>query len=324
MKTLIYGAGPIGRWLALKLGLAGKDVTLLARSKAYRSLKKDGIQIVDGLTGERLSARVKLVGELRPEDRYDLVVVPMVKSSRLAVCPILAENPHLENILFLGNDVAGADAYLKYLPRERVLLGFPSAGGGWQDGELVIVDRDKPRGKGKVYFGELDGQIRPRTRRIRALLASSGLEASLERDMDGWLKYHFAFIGPTAGAIYKHGLDMQAVADDPEALHQYCQAAREAGDVLQRVGYRRRQPWVFNLYYWLPRWLEPKVFAKLFGSPEAQVRFGLHAAVARPELLQLAEEFAALKAEAGLETPALDALLATVVNDPAEARKAVA
>jgi ketopantoate reductase len=31
MKTLIFGAGPIGQWLAMRLGDAARDVTLLAR-----------------------------------------------------------------------------------------------------------------------------------------------------------------------------------------------------------------------------------------------------------------------------------------------------
>jgi ketopantoate reductase len=30
MKTLIYGAGPIGRWLALRLPKGNQDTTLLA------------------------------------------------------------------------------------------------------------------------------------------------------------------------------------------------------------------------------------------------------------------------------------------------------
>ena len=57
MKTLIYGAGPIGQWLALKLALAGKDVTLLARNETYRTLERDGVRMVDGLTGEKLDFR---------------------------------------------------------------------------------------------------------------------------------------------------------------------------------------------------------------------------------------------------------------------------
>ena len=90
MKTLIYGAGPIGRWLALRLAKTGADVTLLARNETYRSLAEDGIQIVDGLTGERHAARVDLVEQLGVDDRYDLIVVAMQKASRLAVCPTLA------------------------------------------------------------------------------------------------------------------------------------------------------------------------------------------------------------------------------------------
>jgi hypothetical protein len=78
---------------------------------------------------------------------------------------------------------------------------------------------------------------------------------------------------------------------------------------LAGFGYRKRQPAVFNLYYWLPRWLEPIVFRKLFGSRSAEIRFGLHACTFGPELLELAEEFVELKVEAGMETPTLDALL---------------
>jgi 2-dehydropantoate 2-reductase len=312
MKTLIYGAGPIGRWLALKLKKADKDVTLLARGASFETLEHLGVRFIDAPTGEHLSARVRLVKELDQEDRYDLVAVPMVKSSRLAVSPILGENRHLRNILFLGNDVAGPAGYLEYLSREQVLLGFPGAGGGWDGDDLVISDRDRPGGKGKIYIGELDGKTRERTLQIKQLFEESGIRVSLEKDIDGWLKYHFAFMSPTAGVIFKYGGQMKAVATSREAIHHYCQACREAGDVLRKVGYVRRQPPVFNLYYWLPRWLEPKVFGKLFGSDEARVRFGLHAEKVGPELLQLAREFENLKARAQMETPNLDRLLASV------------
>ena len=61
MRTLIFGAGPIGRWLALRLHQAEQSVTLLARGETHRSLEQRGIEIVDGLTGERFVAKVKLV-----------------------------------------------------------------------------------------------------------------------------------------------------------------------------------------------------------------------------------------------------------------------
>jgi 2-dehydropantoate 2-reductase len=325
MKTLIYGAGPIGRWLALRLHQAGQDVTLLARNETYRTLEEHGIEIVDGLTGERLTARPRLVDRLDPEDHYDLVVVAMSKSGRRAVCPILARNDKLENILFLGNDVTGFQHYLDDLSESRVLLGFPRLGGGWDGDELVIMDREKASAPlGEVHIGEIDGSVRPRTIEIKDLFEAAGIRVSLEKDMDGWLKYHFAFIAPTAGVVFAKGGDMKAVATDHEAIHDYCSACREAGNVLRELGYRRRQPPVFNLYYWLPRWLEPKVFGKLFASRSAEIRFGLHARVVGPELHEMAEEFEVLKRLAEMETPDLDALLDCVPRQPLGAGSGVA
>lgn len=313
MKTLIYGAGPIGQWLALRLNQAGKDVTLLARNQTAERLNRNGIVIVDGLSGESLTARPKLIERLDPDHRFDLVIVAMQRKSRLEACPVLARNPHLQNILFLGNDVAGFRRYLDYLPEKKVLLGFPGAGGGWKGNDLVVMDREGPNAKfGEIFIGEIDGTKRMRTWLIGKLFESAGIGVSFERDIDGWLKYHFAFMAPTAAAIYEKGGDLGAVAGDHELIHRYCQACREAGDALRKIGYRRRQPAIFNLYYWLPRWLEPKVFGKLFGSQNAEIRFGLHARSVGPELLDLAEEFKLMAMLAGMKMPTLEELLESV------------
>jgi hypothetical protein len=64
MKTLIYGAGPIGQWLALQLAEAGKDVTLLARGNTLQQLKTQGVVLLDGYTGERHAAHVPLAGAI--------------------------------------------------------------------------------------------------------------------------------------------------------------------------------------------------------------------------------------------------------------------
>ena len=313
MKILIYGAGPIGRWLALRLHQAGTDVTILARNEAYRSLQQDGIEIVDGLTGERLTAQVPVVDRLDPSDRYDLVVVVMHKAGRLAVCEVLADNPHLQHILFLGNDVSGFHRCPDHLPEAKVLLGFPGAGGGWEGDDLVIMDREKPNAHhGELFIGELDGKMRDRTLQIKELFEAADIKVSVERDIDGWLKYHFAFMAPTVGVIFEKGGDMSAVAVDREAIHRYCRACREAGDLLRALGYRKRQPPIFNLYYWLPRWLEAKVFAQFFGSKSAAVRLGLHAKVVGPELLEMAAEFDSLRDGVKIDTPNFDELLSYV------------
>jgi ketopantoate reductase len=313
MKTLIYGAGPIGQWLALRLSHSGADATLLARGRTFDELLCHGIRIVDGLTGERLRATPKLTQRLRADDHYDLVVVAMQRRSRLAVCPVLAANPNLKNILFLGNDVEGFRSYLHHLKPRQVLLGFPGVGGGRRDGELVVMDREDPAESfGELFIGELDGITRRRTWEIGKMFEKAGVKVHIERDMDGWLKYHFAFMAPTAAAILAKGGDLNAVARDRDLIHRYCRACREAGDALAEVGYTHRQPAIFNLYYWLPRFLEPRVFAKLFGSPAAAIRIGLHARNAGPELLELADEFRHMARLAGARTPTFDELVECV------------
>ncbi|MGB5880205.1 MAG: 2-dehydropantoate 2-reductase N-terminal domain-containing protein, partial [Thermoanaerobaculia bacterium] len=44
MKTLIFGAGPIGRWMALRLHQTGQEVSLLARGETKRRLEKRGVE----------------------------------------------------------------------------------------------------------------------------------------------------------------------------------------------------------------------------------------------------------------------------------------
>ena len=86
-------------------------------------------------------------------------------------------------------------------------------------------------------------------------------------------------------------------------------ACREAGNVLREAGYPKRQPPIFNLFYWTPLWLAPKAFKPLFDSRFAEVAIGLHAKAIGNEMAEMADEFAELQIKAGVDTPNLDALL---------------
>ncbi len=144
------------------------------------------------------------------------------------------------------------------------------------------------------------------------------MPVSLEKNIDGWLKYHFAFVGPMAGVIFKCGGEVRAVATDRAALRQYLRACREAGFVLRKVGYPKRQPPIFNLFYWTPVWLAPKAFRPLFESRFAEVAFGLHAKAIGNEFIEMTNEFAALQAKAKLDTPNLDELLSLIPHGKEE------
>ena len=76
----------------------------------------------------------------------------------------------LPHVLFMVNNAAGPGEIVHALGPERVLLGFPGAG-GQRDGHVVrtnlVSGLIQP-----TTFGELDGRITPRLRRIAAAFRS--------------------------------------------------------------------------------------------------------------------------------------------------------
>lgn len=75
MKILVYGAGALGCNLARDLFRAGKDVTLLARGNWGEEIQKNGLRIKDKFSPRVSVSRVPVVGELKPEDTYDVIFV---------------------------------------------------------------------------------------------------------------------------------------------------------------------------------------------------------------------------------------------------------
>lgn len=309
MKTLVFGAGPLGCLYAHLLSNAGKDVTILARGQRYDWIKANGLTVVNELTGARVASNVPVVDQLRADDEYDLVVVLVRKNKLEPVLQVLAASPKVRNILFMGNNALGFGQYLRHLPEEKLLFGFPGAGGGVSEHVVRYADRERPRGKRRaITVGEIDGQTRERTRAIRSFFESSGIPVDVTGDIDGWLKYHVALVCPLVNALYKHNCDNYVLARDRKTIRTVVRAAKEGGRILRALGYTKRHPFQFNLFYWLPEILSVKTVEALLGSKFAEVAFALHARAARDEMKELASEFQSLIDKTSLETPNINAL----------------
>ena len=74
MKTLVFGAGPLGCLYAHLLGQAGKDVTILARGQRHDSIRSNSLTMVNEITGTKETTNVQVVDEFGPDDEYDLVL----------------------------------------------------------------------------------------------------------------------------------------------------------------------------------------------------------------------------------------------------------
>jgi 2-dehydropantoate 2-reductase len=309
MKTLIYGAGPLGSLYAHLLHQAGKDVTLLARNKRYDFLKENGVVLVNEFTGEKQASKVRVVDKLADEDAYDLIVVLIRKNKLLPVFQVLSQNKDVRNILFMGNNALGFDEYLDHLPGGKVLFGFPGAGGSRKEQIVHYIDSEKPGGKRMpIRIGEIDGEVKDRTRQIKLLFESSGVPVDVVKDMDGWLKYHAALVCPIACVLYKHDCDNYALAKNEESTPLFIRACREGGDVLRKLGYTKRQPFKFNLFYWMPEFITTKIFKGIFNTKYAEIGFAMHAKAALDEMKELTKEFKILIDKSCVKTPIIDIL----------------
>ena len=309
MRTLVFGAGPLGCFYAHLLSQAGKDVTILARGQRYDWIKANGLTLVDEFTGAVATSKVKVADELKSEDEYDLVIVLIRKNKLPPVFEILGANDKLKNILFMGNNALGFEQYLRRLPSEKLLFGFPGAAGGISEHVVHYVDREKAKGKRKpITIGEIEGKTRERTRAIKSLFETSGIPVDLTADIDGWLKYHVALVSPLGNALYKHNCDNYALAEDEATIRMMVRAAKEGGRVLKALGYKKRQPFRFNFFYWLPEMLNVKAVQSLLESKFAEVAFALHARAARDEIKDLADEFQSLIEKTSIETVNIDTL----------------
>jgi 2-dehydropantoate 2-reductase len=305
MKILFYGAGVLGSLYAARLQEAGQEVSILARGQRLADVRKHGIVLEDGDTGQRTTTRVNVVEQLAPDDTYDLVVVLMRKNQVSAILPDLAANQHSPSILFMNNNVAGPDEMVEALGRERVLLGFPGAAGHREGHSItfkVASGRQQP-----TTFGELDGRTTPRLKQIVAAFKSAGFPVTISPNMDAWLKTHIAEVGPAANAIYLAGGDNYRLASTRDGLVLMVRAIREGYRVLRALGVPIT-PANHKIFDWIPEPILVALVRRLLNTKTAEIEMAGHANAARDEFKQLADDFRALARTTSVPTPAVDRL----------------
>ncbi len=314
MRILVYGTGPLGSLFAARLQEAGQNVSILARGQRLADLREHGIVLEDAMTGRQSTTRVGVVEQLAPDDAYDLVVVIMRKNQVPATLPVLAANRHTPNVLFMGNNAAGPDEYVRALGRERVLMGFGGAG-GMRAGHVMCYIAETRGRKAKVTLGELDGTITPRLQEIAHAFERAGFEIVLCRNIDAWLKSHVALISPIALALYMAGGDNYRLAKMRDAVVLGIRGLREGLRVLRALAIPITPP-ALRIYEWIPEPILAPLVQRMFNTRFAEVAMAGHANAARDEMKLLADEFRALARSTKLATPALDRLYGMLAEGP--------
>ncbi len=307
MKILIYGAGTLGSVFAARLAEAGHDVSLLARGQRLDDLRQHGIILENSVTGEQERTPINAVEALEPEDDYELVMIVMRKNHALQILPTLATNKRVPTYLFMMNDVSGPEAFVEAVGRERVMRGFPLPGGKREDPVVKVVPDNDWR-PWELPIGEVDGSITPRTRRVAAVLEEMrGYEVDIRTDIDAWLKYHYAIIGPLAMALYAADTDQERMARTRDALVLGTRGMKEALSALRTIGVPP-SPAVMRVFEWLPEPLLIWIIQKFLSIESLKAGLEGHAKAAPDEMQYLTDEFRALVHNGGAVTPMLDRL----------------
>jgi 2-dehydropantoate 2-reductase len=311
MKILFYGAGVMGSLYAAKMQKAGQDISILARGKRLGEIREHGIVLEDAKSGNITKTMVKTVDRLQSNDAYDLVVVMMPGNKIPEVLPILAANSNTPNILFMYNNAAGPDKLVNTLGRERVLLGFPGAG-GTREGHItryrIVSGSQQP-----TTFGEVGGLKTPRLEQIADAFKKAGFPVAISSRINAWLKTHVAEISPMTNALFMAGGDNYRLARTRDALVLMIRATGEGYKVLQEIGIPI-VPAKHKIVRWIPEPILLTILKRIFKSDEMADIIG-HAHAARDEMKQIADQFRTLAQSTSVSTPAMERLYTYIDPD---------
>jgi 2-dehydropantoate 2-reductase len=305
VRILVLGAGVIGSVYAGRLLQAGHKVVLMARGARLADLHAHGLILQDAESGGRTALPVRAVSELAPEDRFDLVLVPVRAEQLESTLPALTAMRDGSDVLFFGN-TAGRQTELVDALGERALFGFPAAG-GTRDGPViryVLITQQK------TILGEPHGTTTARARRLQGALDGAGFPTVISANIDGWLLGHAAFVVPIAFALYRIDVDAPRLAADRATMRLMVRATHQAFTALRSTS-SAEIPTNLRILYSLPTVFVTAYWRRVFTSPRGELWFAAHSRAAREEMHALAQQLQQAVRGTGRATPDLDQLLAT-------------
>jgi 2-dehydropantoate 2-reductase len=175
VDILVYGAGVLGTLYAGRLQTAGNRVSILGRGQRLEEIPRHGLVLENVLTGVQATTPVAAVEALDAHARYDLALIIVRRDQVASVVPELADNRGIPTLLFMLNNPVGSSELIRILGRNRVLLGFPGAG-GTRDGHIIrhTIISQQP-----TTLGEFGGKRTARLHEVVQAFRAAGLRNRL-------------------------------------------------------------------------------------------------------------------------------------------------
>lgn len=299
MNILILGAGTQGTLYGVRLARAGHAVTLIARGQRAAELRSRGAAIRNEVSSQSDVVHLPVLETVDRDLQADYCLVTVRREQIDEVLPSLAAAQGIARIVFMVNHAHGSDALFAALGRSRVVLGFPGAAGGIENG----VDR-------YVEVAEQPTVIEAGAPQVAAILRGAGFKVALVNDMDSWLRRHAVFVTAMCGALYKMECDAARLSADTGMVRAFILAVREGWALLDQ---RRIAPAPLALraiFLWVPLPFAIRYWRSLLASPRGEYYFARHARHAPQEMSALAADLRAWGL--GATTPNLQQLCTAI------------
>ena len=301
-RILVIGAGVNGCVCVER----GVDVTVLARGKRLAEIERDGIVIENPFSQKRRVAKVRAIGELAPGDTYDYIFVVVRRNQVADLLPTLAANTS-PNVVFMNNNLNGPAEIVAALGSQRPMLGFVFAGGK-RDGEVIRAIGPFDHSLMLTPFGEIDGTVTPRLRRLVELLNRAGLRSKVSTNIVDYLATHAAGVAAITPLAVKYRNDLKAAAHSPGDLTLAAAAMRETMPVLKALGHKI-VPAGHKIIAVTPVFVLAWVLRLFCNSKFGEVGAAWHAQQAPDELLALADDLRAAVIRSGVPAAAIRKVL---------------
>jgi 2-dehydropantoate 2-reductase len=194
MRIAVYGAGGVGGYFGGRLAQAGTDVHFIDRGPHLQALREHGLR-VQSVKGD-FTVQVPATddpADIGPCD-YVLFCVKAFDTEPAAASlgPLLGDGTA---VLSLQNGVDNEDKLAQVIGQDDVLGGAAFIFAGITEPGLIV----HTGGPTSITFGELDGQVTQRARRLLECCQQAGFGAELSPTIKTVLWAKLAFICAQAG-----------------------------------------------------------------------------------------------------------------------------
>jgi len=299
LRIVILGAGVQGTVFAVRLALAGHQVTLVSRPERALELRRRGAAIQDAETLRTCTKVLPVLERLPPDFPADVCLVTVRHEQIETVLPDLAEAISIPRVVFLANSVYRSGNLSGVLGRSRTVLAFPGIA-GYREGAMIRY----------VDIAQQHTVVEKRAQDIATLFRGAGFRVDRVRDMDAWLQRHAVFITAIAGALYESGGDACQLAQNREAVRRVIVGVRQGWAAEDRRGVGAAPLALRTIMCWVPLRLSALYWRGLLASPRGDLYFARHARHARVEMASLAADVRSSLDEN--EAPELQRLLASI------------